>query len=104
RGRIRKGLRMFYEKELKAIEEAQQALIARSDAQRRLLTEDLACLDRRFFWLGFLQRKVSTNRLLLLPAAALAGFVAIKNWRSVIRWIPRGLTAWRFLKPLLRFR
>lgn len=90
-------------KRLREIAEIKRLLTLRSDLQRRLITME----SRRvaLLWKARLQQArplAFLGKPLAVAAAVGGGVFLARRWRTVVRWIPQALTAWRFLSPVLR--
>ncbi len=85
---------------LKDLEDAKRLLVLQSELHRRLLRLELHALGDRFAGVAAVQRGLRANRPLLLGGAALAGFLALRRWRVLLRWLPTAAAAGRWLGRL----
>ncbi len=86
---------------LKDLEEAKQLLVLQSELHRRLLRLEIDSLHDRFGGVAALGRGLRGNRPLLWGGAALAGILALRRWRTLLRWAPTAAAAGRWLGRLL---
>jgi hypothetical protein len=82
------------EKRLSELAERKRLLILEADLHRALLQAEAAHLQARLQWLAQAREKISGKAGWVLGSAA--GLLAVRNWRSALKLIPVGLTAWRW--------
>lgn len=89
---------MFAEERLKTSAETRQLLVLQSDLHRSVIQAECASLRER--WQGVMQVRnaVTANKPLVIAGAAVAGFIAIRHWRSLARWAPSAIAAWRWFR------
>jgi hypothetical protein len=76
----------------------QRLLVLESDLQRGLLRMETALLRERLGWLGEVRKSLPIGRPWLMVGAAVAGWFAVRHWRTAARWLPTALTAWRWVR------
>ncbi|PTX98591.1 hypothetical protein [Opitutus sp. ER46] len=76
-----------------------QLLIAESDLHRQMLATSTAQLRQGWSSVSGLAGGLGGgSRWLLLGGLALGGFLAVRHWRSLLRWAPSVLGAWRMFR------
>jgi len=91
---------MFGQERLREIERRQDELVRRSDLHREVLLLETATWARRLAWVDSAREAASRARWLLVPVAAFGGVFAIRKWRTLLRWLPTGLSVWRWVRSL----
>jgi hypothetical protein len=89
---------MSAEKRLNELAERKRLLILEADLHRALLQAEVAHLQSRLQWIAQAREKISGKAGWVLGSAA--GLLAVRNWRSALKLIPVGLTAWRWWRKL----
>ena len=85
---------------LSELEEARQLLVLQGDLHRALIRLEVRTLRERFTRLAAVKR----THPLLFAGTALAGLLAARRWRSVLRWAPVVVPTYRWLGRLLKRR
>lgn len=102
---------MFDDQRLRELEAAQDLLAVQSEAQRRLIRLEWDSLREESPWIGMLRRAAGGRTAVssaqtagrspwVVASAALAGLVAVRKWRTVIRWLPTAISLWRWSRRL----
>jgi hypothetical protein len=89
---------MSAEKRLSELAERKRLLMLQADLHRAVLQAEAANLQARLQWIAQAREKISGKAGWLLGSAA--GVMAVRNWRSVLKLVPVGLTAWRWWRKL----
>ena len=80
--------------------ERKRLLLLQADLHRTVLRAELASARARLEWLQSARDKVGAASPWLALGAGVAGILAARRWRNVVRWIPTALAAWRWLRKL----
>ena len=91
---------MFGDERLAEIEQQQEALVLQSDLHRQMLALETAAWAQRFAWVDAARQNVTGARWWLLPVAAIGGLFAARKWRTLIKWVPTGLSIWKWVRTL----
>jgi hypothetical protein len=91
---------MFGDERLAKIERQQEELVLQSDLHRRVLALEAVNWAQRFAWVDSARQSVSGARWWLLPVAAIGGVFAVRKWRALIKWVPTGLSIWKWVRTL----
>lgn len=91
---------MFGDERLAKIERQQEDLVLQSDLHRQMLALEAANWAQRFAWVDSARQSVSGTRWWLLPVAAIGGVFAVRKWRTLIKWVPTGLSIWKWVRTL----
>jgi hypothetical protein len=91
---------MFGQRQLNGLRERKRLLILQSDLHRALLRSECVSASERLRWLNEARDKVRSASPWLAVGAGIAGLVAASRGRTVAKWIPTVLTAWRWLRTL----
>ena len=91
---------MFGEERLAEIEQQVEELVLQSELHRQMLILEATTWRQRLAWVDSARQSVSGARWWLLPVAAIGGLVAARKWRIVLRWIPTGLSIWKWVRTL----
>jgi hypothetical protein len=89
---------MFTGQRLSELEERKRLLVLQSDMHRGLLRLEAGLWRERLSWVRSTQTTLAAGRPLLLAGGVVAGVVALRHWRSLLRWAPALLTAWRWAR------
>jgi hypothetical protein len=82
---------------LNELAEAKRLLALQGDLHRSLLRLDGCALRARFASLSAARAKLEAGRPLLFAGAVLAGVLAARRWRTLLRWAPTAVAAYRWL-------
>lgn len=91
---------MFAKARLKELDEAKRLVVVQSDIHRGLFRFETAALYGRFANLRSARARITASRPLLVAAAAVAGVLATRHWRTLAQWAPSVLTGWRWFRRL----
>ncbi len=81
---------------LTELAEARRLLQAEADLHRQLIRMELADLRRYAVATQTATGFFQTNRPVKVAGAVMSGLLAARHWRSVLRWSPLLLSAWRW--------
>lgn len=96
---------MFADEKLREIERAQAAVVLEGEGLRREIQTNTWALQQRFQGITAMATLLPQAKPLLLAGAAAAGFLAFRNFRTVLRWAPSLFSAWKFARQVFsRFR
>jgi len=91
---------MFGDERLAEIERQQDELLLQSDLHRQMLALEAASWALRFALVDSASQTVSGDRWWLLPVAAIGGVLAMRKWRSLVKWAPAALSVWKWARTL----
>ena len=86
--------------ELIELEERKRLLVLQADVHRAALRAELAGVRARLNWVAEARDKMGAAGPWLALGAGVVGVLAARRWRNVLRWIPTGLAAWRWIQKL----
>jgi hypothetical protein len=91
---------MFAKARLRELDDTKRLVVLQSDIHRGLLQLESAAVRERLA--GFLsaRQKLAARGPLLIAGAAVAGVLAVRHWRTLARWAPSVLAAWRWWRAL----
>lgn len=75
-------------------------LVLEGDLHRRLIGLERENLRKRFAGLRAAQERVTSNKPLLIAGSAVTGWLVLRHWRRVARWIPAVITVRRWMRGL----
>lgn len=88
---------------LKELDQLKQMLVVQGDLQRQLLEWEVRRLTQHVeSGMRVAQNTLSIGRPWLIGAGLVGGFLAIRNWRTLLGWAPHALSVWKFMRPWLR--
>jgi hypothetical protein len=82
------------------LEERKRLLVLQADLHRTELRAELASVRARLQWVQSARDKVGAASPWLALGAGVAGILAARKWRNVVRWIPTALAAVRWIRKL----
>lgn len=88
---------MAADQSLTTLAERKRQLVQQAELHRAVLQVEVANVRLRWLWVARV-RDQFTRGPGWLAGSAVAGLLVVRNWRSVLRLIPVGLTAWRWFK------
>jgi hypothetical protein len=91
---------MSAQKELKSLAERKRLLRLEADLHRASLRAEIIRARERIEWVSQVRETITGNPLVLAGGGALAGFLALRNWRSLAKWAPAALSAWHWFRKL----
>ena len=91
---------MSARQKLNELAEAKRLLVLQGDLHRSLLRLETDDLRERFAGLTTVREKLVSGRPLLVAGAVLAGVLAMRRWRTLLRWAPTAVAAYRWLRRL----
>jgi len=80
--------------------EATRLLVLQGDLHRSLLRFESDALRERFAGLARAREKRVSPGPLLFAGTVLAGLLAARRWRTLLRWAPTAVAACRWLRRL----
>lgn len=89
---------MFAQSRLRELESAKRIEVLKSDLHRGILRVECAKVGERLCGFRSTWTRMGVGRPLLLVAAAVAGGLAVRHWKTVVRWAPSALAAWRWVR------
>ena len=90
---------MSAKRRLTELAERKRLLVLQADLHRALLQAEALSLRVR---LNPVRAGVRVASPWLLGAGAVAGLLAARRWRRVLRWVPARPAAWRWLRRLTK--
>jgi hypothetical protein len=91
---------MFGDERIAEIERRQEDLVLQADIHRQMLVLEATGWAQRFAWVNSTRQAVSGARWWLLPVAAIGGVLAVRKWRTLIKWLPTALSVWKWTRTL----
>ena len=91
---------MFSGQRLKDLADARRSLVLQGDLHRSLLRLETAALRERFAGLVAPRDSLLSRRPLWVAGAVLAGVLAVRRWRALLRWAPTAVAAYRWFRRL----
>jgi hypothetical protein len=82
------------------LEERKRLLILQADLHRTALRAEVAGVRSRLQWLQAAREKVGAASPWLALGAGVAGILAARRWRNLVRWIPTALAALKWIRKL----
>lgn len=79
--------------------ERKRLLVVQADLHRALLKAEMVNIRTRLDWVGQVREKLPGG-LWWLTGGTVAGFLALRRWRTIAKWLPAGFAAWRWFKKL----
>lgn len=89
---------MFAKEELMELAERKRLLLLEADLHRSLIGLECENLRARLAPLNEARERIAAGGPWLVAGSAIAGALAVRHWRKLVRWIPIALTAVRWLK------
>jgi hypothetical protein len=93
---------MFGQERLKDLERRQDEVVLRSELHRQVLVLETTVWAQRLAWVDSARETTAKARWWLVPAAALGGVFTVRKWRTLLRWLPVGVSLWRWVRSLRR--
>lgn len=93
---------MFGQERLKDLERRQDELVLQAELHRQVLLLETAVWAQRLAWVDAAREGAGKARWWLVPVAAFGGVIAVRKWRTLLRWLPVGLSLWRWVRSLRR--
>jgi hypothetical protein len=90
---------MAAQEKLNELAERKRLLVLQADLHRAVLQAEVANARTRLLWVGQVREKLPGGPW-WLAGGAVAGFFALRQWRTALKWLPAGLAAWRWFKKL----
>lgn len=84
--------------ELMELAERKRLLLLEADLHRSLIGLECENLRKQLAPLSNVRDRIAAGGPWLVAGSALAGVLAIRNWRKVIQWAPLAMSALRWLK------
>jgi hypothetical protein len=91
---------MSARKRLTGLAEAKRLLVLQGDLHRTLLRIEGYALRERLADLAMVSEKSRRGRPLVLAGSVLAGILAVRRWRALLRWAPAAVAGYRCLNRL----
>lgn len=91
---------MFAQARLTEIAARKRLLVAQSHLQRTAVEVQFVQAAARLGWVASAGQKLRSHAGWLIPGAAVAGLLAARHWRPLAKWIPIGISAWRWFQRL----
>lgn len=91
---------MFAQKQLNELAERRRQLVLEADLCRSLIVLEHEHLRSKFDWIHQAREKVASGGPWMVVGGTVAGLLAVRHWRKLIRWAPAGLAAMRWIKSL----
>ena len=85
---------------LKDLADARRLVVLRADLHRSLLRHEADALRERFASLAGTCSNPASGRPVWIAGAILAGLLATRRWRTLVRWAPTAVAAYRWLHRL----
>lgn len=89
---------MVAQTRLKELAERKRLLVLQADLHRAVLQAEVINARDRLAWVGQVREKLVGPWPLVGGAAA--GLLLVRKWRTALKWIPAGLSAWRWFRKL----
>lgn len=89
---------MFGKEELKELAERKRLLLLEADLHRSLIRLECEYLRKQLAPLSEARDRIAAGGPWLVAGSAVAGVLAIRNWRRIIQWAPLAMSAVRWLK------
>jgi hypothetical protein len=91
----------MFAKELRDLAERRRLLVMESDLHRGVIGMECASLRERVARVQQAREHLTTlANPVLIGGGALAGFLALRNWRRLMHWVPTLMTAARWMLSL----
>lgn len=91
---------MLASQELKKLAERKQLLLLEVELHRSIIGLECENLRARLVPLNEARESIATGGPWLAAGSAIAGLLAVRHWRKVIRWAPLAVSALRWLKKI----
>lgn len=91
---------MLAQKELNDLAERRRLLVVEADLHRNLIALEVENIRAKIEWLGRAREHVSSGKPWLAAGGVVAGLLAVRHWRKVIRWAPAAMSAFRWVRKL----
>lgn len=91
---------MFGAKELNELTERKRLLLLEAEVHRRVIALECESLKARLVVFQEARERVAGGGPWLMAGSAVAGLLAVRHWRTLLRWAPAGLSAIRWFKKL----
>jgi hypothetical protein len=88
---------MLERAELKELAERRRLLVLEAELHRGLITAECESLRAR---LEAVRERTTAARPWLMAGGAIAGVLAFRRWRWIVRWVPAGLIVLRWLRTM----
>ena len=75
-------------------------MVLQADMHRQVLLLEATAWAQRFAWVDSTLQAVSGAKWWLLPVAAVGGVLAVRKWRTLIKWVPTALSVWKWTRTL----
>jgi hypothetical protein len=89
---------MSAQQQMTELAERRRLLLLEAELHRSIIGLECQALRGRLASLSALRGQVAGGKPWFIGAAAVAGLLAARHWRKVIRWLPRALIVWRLLR------
>lgn len=89
---------MFAKQQMTELAERRRLLLLEAELHRGIIVMEYQGLRGQLASLRNLRGQITGGKPWFIAAAAVAGLVAVRHWRKVVRWLPHALTVWRFLR------
>jgi hypothetical protein len=83
---------------LNELAERKRLLILEADLHRTIIGVECRGLRSRVESLNGLRGQISAKRPWFIGGGALAGLMALRHWRKLLRWAPQAFAIWRVFK------
>lgn len=90
---------MAAEQTLATLAARKRQLQQEAELHRTVLQMEVAQVRTQLLWVTQVREKLPRSPA-WLAGSAVAGLLVARNWRSVLKLIPVGMTAWRWFKKL----
>lgn len=88
------------QRDMMELAERKRLLVLQADLHRAVLRAELAGVRARLEWLQSARDTVGAASPWLAMGAGVAGILAARRWRNLVRWIPTALAALRWIRKL----
>jgi hypothetical protein len=89
---------MFAKGQLNELAEHKRLLLLEADLHRNLIGLECEKLRAQLAPLNEMRERVVASSPWLVAGSAVAGLLAMRHWRKLIRWAPLAMSAVRWLK------
>lgn len=87
---------MSAQQQMTELAERRRLLLLEAELHRSIIGLECQALRGHLASLSAFRGQVAGGKPWFIGAAAVAGLLAARHWRKVIRWLPFVLTVWRF--------
>lgn len=91
---------MLAQKELNDLAERRRLLVVEADLHRNLIALEVENLRAKIEWIARAREQVSSGKSWLAAGGVVAGLLAVRHWRKVVRWAPAAMSAFRWVRKL----